>query len=131
MTNGSLPAARPAANDDEAPGPWSPSTTPSRSGDNGHQQRHAAPENEGDATGPPERAAGRNHLFRKDKQRERGDPEDVHHAADEQQRHHGPAAAEAKHPTPQPHTEGAECSSPANSGSGTRAVIGIAAGKLV
>jgi hypothetical protein len=63
------------------------------------------------ATGPPEQAAGRNHPFCKDKQRERGDPKDVHQAADEQQRHHGPVAAEAKKPMPQPHTEGAERSS--------------------
>src|SRR2546430_731620 len=106
MTNGSLPAARPAAN-----GPWRPSTTSSRLGDDGHQQRHVTPENEDDATGPSEQAAGRNHLFCKYKQRERGDPEDVHQAADEQQRHYGPAAAEAKKPMPQPHTEGAERSS--------------------
>ena len=49
--------------------------------------------------------AARRDLLDQHEERERGDPEQVHHAADEEQRHQDPAAAEAVEAVQEPHPE--------------------------
>ena len=54
--------------------------------------------------------AGRQYFFQANEQRQRGHPEDVHHAGDEEERHECPAASGAKRAVFQSHPERAASS---------------------